>query len=88
MYGGVGLPSQRLGTRLRFRSATNPEIPDRSTRHDDVMVSFTFATSALSAKGLAKKANCSFSGPLPIGDMVGIATNPSKGKTDSSIVER
>jgi hypothetical protein len=32
-------------------------------RHD-VMVSFTFATSALSAKGLARKANCSFSGRL------------------------
>src|SRR5215218_4119555 len=33
---------------------------DFGRRHDAVMVSFTLATRALSAKGLARKANCSF----------------------------
>src|SRR4029453_15051605 len=59
-----GANGAKIDQRLRWRTphaAASPRVAAGRT-HVEVMVSFTFSTSALSANGFGRKANCSFSG--------------------------
>ena len=64
-FSRCGRAAGKAGSRAGLLNGTSKALLFGRIRvYDAVMVSFTFATSALSAKGLARKANCSFSGRL------------------------